>query len=73
MITDMIETPESSNIARIGYDNDNKELRVDFKAGGSYLYSNVPSQLYENMVKAPSKGKFFHSSIKNVFKFTKLN
>jgi len=59
----MIEV-KSSNLAKVGYDSATNTLKVLFKDGQEYWYSNVPSELHENMMKAESIGKFFVSQVK---------
>lgn len=62
----MIEMQEvtSSQIARVGYDVDSAALFIDFKPKGSYRYENVAPELYEELMKAESVGKFFNVHIK---------
>ena len=62
----------SSNISSVGYDADSQTLEIEFNNGGVYLYSGVPESLYEGMMGADSKGKFFHANIKNIYPFSKL-
>lgn len=58
---------KSSNIAEIGYDNDNQTLGVKFKNGSHYVYSEVPEDKHINLMNAESIGRFFHSQIKGQF------
>ncbi len=63
----------SSNIASIGYDVESKILEVEFNGGGIYQYSNVPNEVYQGLMNAPSHGKYFHSRIKNgTYPFNKI-
>lgn len=64
-----IPTPESSTIASIDHDGNNK-LTVEFKSGGTYHY-DAPASVFEQMKASPSKGKFHRSDIKGKFAFTK--
>ena len=68
MIT--IETPKSSNIKRIAYEE--PILFVTFLSGGTYKYENVPVKTWELFKDAESKGKFFHADIKKNFVGVKL-
>lgn len=61
---------DSSNIEAIGYDNDAQELHVRFLSGTTYIYHGVPSEVYENLMSAPSKGSFLNREIKRVYEFT---
>jgi hypothetical protein len=51
-----------SSYARIGND-----LALKFNNGGSYVYRGVDATTMESFVAAPSKGKFFASSIRDKF------
>lgn len=62
----------SSNIRSVGYDTDNQILEIEFNSGAVYQYSNVPNSEYEGMMNADSKGKYFHSNIKELYSFVKL-
>lgn len=56
---------DSSNIKRIGHDEENKIVYVEFKDGGQYAYDDVDTTLFNRFLTAPSAGKFFHANIKN--------
>jgi hypothetical protein len=55
----------SSNLSAMGYDPVNGELQVQFMNGRIYSYQNVPPDLYDGLVNAPSKGTFFAQTIRN--------
>lgn len=60
----------SSNLKWVKYNRDNSILAVHFKgSSGTYSYFNVRPQLYEELLKAPSKGKYFIRYIKNRHRF----
>jgi hypothetical protein len=61
----------SSVIARIEYHLDDAALLVWFHAaGGPYRYRDVPEDLYEALLSAPSIGGFFNSEIRDRYEFT---
>lgn len=63
----------SSNIVSIGYDETNKVLEVEFTGGAIYQYYNVPSDIYQNFIKAPSTGYYFSENIKTQFTYTNIS
>lgn len=65
-----ISTPESSTINSI--DHDGNKLIVEFKSGGTYHYSDVPTDIFEQMKSASSKGKFLHANIKGKYSHAKI-
>lgn len=56
---------ESSNIAAVGYDEEEKELQIEFNNGKIYAYKDVPIELFNGLVVAKSVGKYFHANIRN--------
>ena len=66
---------KSSNIQEVAWELGTGEIRgflfVRFIKSGTYTYLDVPGELYEEMLKAPSIGKFFAEMIKNEFDYVK--
>jgi len=69
---------ESSNVEAIAYrPGDIKKgsmvgiLSVKFIKGGIYHYMDVPEELYQELLKAHSPGKFLAERIKNVYDYVK--
>ena len=67
-----IETPDSSNLSRFGYNKDTHVLTVEFKNGGRYNYFDVPEAVFEQMKVAPSKGQFLAKSIKSAYRYARV-
>lgn len=63
---------QSSNIASVGFDEASSTLEVEFNNGAIYQYFNVPQQIFELMMEAPSKGVFLNTNIKNAFPFSRV-
>jgi hypothetical protein len=63
----------SSNIERVAYDEQQRELLVRFNKGIEYFYVNVPRDLYEGMLNAPSKGKYLNDKIKGSYGYGRNN
>jgi hypothetical protein len=66
-----IDTPESSNIARFGYDEASQALAVEFRKGGVYHYFDVPEGVFEQMKAAASKGQYLAQNIKGVYRYAR--
>jgi|HubBroStandDraft_6_1064221.scaffolds.fasta_scaffold3839372_1 hypothetical protein len=60
---------ESSTLTAIAYDSNNELLKLQFHDGSIYSYSRVPVELYDALVSAPSKGKYFNSKIRGQFAY----
>jgi len=54
----------SSQIKKVAYDEENKELFVTFNTGSKYKYSNVTKELFLQLIRAESIGAFFGKKIK---------
>ncbi len=62
----MNRTPvDSSNIRSVGYDPASRTLEVEFHSGGIYQYSGVPESVYQGLLRAVSKGSYFHDHVKD--------
>lgn len=60
----------SSNIASIGYQG--STLHIRFHSGGLYAYYNVPISVYNGLMNAVSKGRYFHANIKGRYGDTRI-
>jgi hypothetical protein len=64
---------ESSNLKGVHYDPNTQALTVQFHTGGMYRYEQVPVSIYDDLMKAPSKGKFFIQKIRTTYQFSKIS
>ena len=60
----------SSNLSAVGYENG--ILYIRFHGGQMYCYYGVPEFVYEELMSAPSHGKYFAANIRNVYRYQKL-
>lgn len=67
----IMQTVASSNIDAIGYEKGTMHIR--FHSGSTYAYYNVPANLYNDLMKAASHGKYFHANIKGKYGDTKIS
>jgi hypothetical protein len=58
----------SSHIDSFSYNHGAKELTVTFRGDRSYTYRNVPPEVFENMAKDHSAGKYFHQVVKRHYR-----
>ncbi|GAA4313269.1 KTSC domain-containing protein [Compostibacter hankyongensis] len=66
------EAVNSSVIASVGYDEQNKILEIAFHHGGIYQYSGVPLSIYEGLMSADSLGHYFAENIRNGYEYIQL-
>ena len=66
-----IDTPQSSNIVRFGYDKESRVLKVEFKNGSVYDYFDVPDQVFNGMKSASSVGQYLAQQVKGRFRYAR--
>jgi lysyl-tRNA synthetase class 2 len=60
---------DSTTLRTVGYDNERRLLQIEFHNRSIYQYFEVPATVYEELMKAPSKGTYFNRSIRPRFDF----
>ena len=60
---------ESSNIATVGYDEEQQIMEVVFHDGRVYHYLEVPPERALSLLRAESKGRFLNREIKPNFDY----
>jgi KTSC domain len=58
----------SSSILSAGYDDEQRQLELEFWQGEVYRYLDVPRSIYDELLGAPSKGDFFNQRIRDAFR-----
>lgn len=64
---------DSKAIAMFAYDLEAKALLIHFKAGGVYVYQDVPRPVFDGFREAQSKGQFFQCQIRDRFAGRRLS
>lgn len=62
----------SSNLYSVGYEQKSETLEIEFRGGGVYQYYNVPRNIFDHLMNAGSKGKFFHVYIRYGYPYTRV-
>lgn len=62
----------STNIDSIGYDVQKSILVIRFLDESEYEYIDVPEYAYFDFLDAPSKGKYAHENIYNVYRSNRI-
>ena len=63
---------ESSNIESIGYDSNSKILEIEFNNYSIYRYYEVAEDVYDELMAAPSKGKYLIAKIRDRYRYEKI-
>jgi hypothetical protein len=62
-----ITTVESTTLAALAYDDAHEILQLEFRSRAIYRYLGVPAPVYDALLAAPSKGKYFDRAIRGNF------
>jgi KTSC domain len=64
---------ESTTLVAIGYDEAREILQLEFRSHAVYGYFGVPGSVYEELVAAPSKGRYFNGAIRGHFPYSLIS
>lgn len=71
---DRIKTPDSTCFSEIGYDSGTGDLLVTFRESGvSYIYGEIPSEVWEDLKSASSMGSYYNKEIKGSYDCVRLD
>lgn len=62
----------STNLAAVGYDAKTRTLEIEFVNGRVYQYYDVPNNMHDRLMQAPSKGQFFNAHIRNNYPYSRI-
>lgn len=68
----LIAELDSTNLRAAEYDPFMKVLILRFHTGGDYEYVDVEREVFTELVKAESAGKYFHQHIRGKYEFLKV-
>jgi hypothetical protein len=55
----------SSAIRAVGYDGATQRMRISFVEGHTYEFCRVPSNIFDGLLRASSKGGYYNRYIKD--------
>jgi hypothetical protein len=64
-----MKSVESATLVAVGFDDACGILQLEFHGNGVYRYLGVPGALYEGLLAAPSKGRYFNKAIRGHFPY----
>jgi hypothetical protein len=62
----------STAIRSLFYNSTRRELSVTFLTGRRYVYTDVPTDVYEAFKNAPSRGAFFNHEIRDRYDYREV-
>ncbi len=63
---------DSTNLSSVKYWKNTKTLRVLFTNGSEYDYFNVPADVVQDLMTAPSAGSYHNRKIKGVYSYARV-
>lgn len=63
---------KSSNLDWVAYDEEKNQLYVQFRSNTLYVYDDVPKEVFEELLKAGSHGRYFAQKVKWNYKYKRL-
>lgn len=65
-------TVESTTLATVGYGENLKWLQLEFCSRAVYLYFGVPAAVFQALLDAPSKGRYFNETIRGRYPYRQI-
>lgn len=65
-------TWNSTSLKAAAYQNRSGRLELEFCSGAVYHYFGVSESIYQQLLQAESKGRYFNQYIRNRFAFAKI-
>ena len=62
----------SSSLSSVGYDDDADVLEIAFHSGGVYRYRDVSDEVYRDLLRANSKGQYFHEHVRGEYEYERI-
>jgi len=59
----------SSAVDRVAHAPESRTLDIWYKGGSRYTYFDVPAEVYQALLAAPSVGAFVNAQVKDVYRF----
>jgi hypothetical protein len=63
---------ESTTLATVCYDENLKRLQLEFCGRAVYHYFGVPATVYEALLDAPSKGRYFNGTLRGRYPYRQI-
>jgi KTSC domain len=62
----------SSAISAVGYDENSRRMKIRFKQGDTYDFCRVPSNIFQGLLSARSKGTYYNDHIRDKYQTLKF-
>ena len=64
---------DSTTMRSVGYQAESRILEIEFDSGRVYQYLEVPAKIYEQLLRAESKGRYFNDEIREIYPYVQVS
>jgi len=64
---------DSTTMRAVGYDQTKRVLEVEFQSGALYQYLDVPRVIFQKLLNAESKGRYFNHEIRDSYEAVRVH
>jgi hypothetical protein len=64
---------QSTSLNAATYQDQSAFLELEFRSGAIYRYLGVPERVYQKLLSAESKGRYFNQHIRNCFPYVQID
>jgi hypothetical protein len=64
---------QSTTLNAATYQDQGAVLELEFRSGAIYRYGGVPAPVYQGLLSADSKGRYFNQHIRNRFPYIEID
>ena len=68
-----IAAVDSTTLLTVSYDEGQALLQLEFCSRAVYQYRNVPTEVHQSLLAAPSKGRYFHQAIRGRYPYRQIS
>lgn len=72
MFSRIVDIEDSSQIKRVLYDPETRQMSVVFTRGENYVYEKVPPSVFGELISNESVGGFFSQYVRTTFDYRKM-
>ena len=62
----------STTLATVAFDEADEILQLEFRSCEVYQYFEVPAEVHQGLLRAPSKGRYFNGEIRGRFRHARV-
>ena len=64
---------DSTTMRSVGYEAKSRILEIEFDSGAVYQYLGVPTRIYDDLMRAESKGRYFNNEIRDGYPYVEVS